>query len=76
MNRSADERSSVRSLVTQLSQTVNRAEDISGATECVYAVGYLQFIIFGLKTREKDYGGAYPGHCARCDNEAYMHAFK
>lgn len=39
-------------------------------------MGYLQFIIFGLKTREKDYGGAYPGHCARCDNEAYMHAFK
>lgn len=39
-------------------------------------MGALAFIIFGRKVREKDYGPAYPGYCHRCDNDAYMHAFK
>lgn len=39
-------------------------------------MGYLAFIIFGIKQRTKDYGAAYPGHCGRCRNDTYLHPFK
>jgi phage terminase large subunit GpA-like protein len=39
-------------------------------------MGVLNFIIFGLKTRSKEHGAAYPLHCPNCDNDEIYHAIK
>lgn len=34
------------------------------------------FIIFGWKTRTKDYGETYPAECPHCENDNYLHLLK
>lgn len=39
-------------------------------------INTLLFFIFGTKTRDKEHGPAYPGHCPHCDNEVWWHLYE
>lgn len=39
-------------------------------------MGVLNFVIFGLKRRVKEYGAAYPAYCPHCDNEVVYQLVK